>query len=97
MSGIALPARNRLQLVSQCSCPLLTQRSRYLAAMMQLPYRPEYAAFRVCKRCGVFEPFQDLTDECCLVLYGVQCQFGQGDDDVKPCPTTTLTSLVRSF
>ena len=31
--------------------------------------------FRVCNRCGCYEPFAGATDECCFTRYGEHCQF----------------------
>ena len=33
--------------------------------------------FRVCARCGVYEPFEGLTDDCCQVSFGVPCVFSE--------------------
>lgn len=32
---------------------------------------------RVCLKCGVFEVFQDMTDECCMTQTGKKCIFGE--------------------
>ena len=32
-------------------------------------------AMRSCRQCGRFEPFQDLTEECCWAVHGVRCVF----------------------
>ena len=32
-------------------------------------------AMRACIRCGCYEPFQDITDECCFQRHGTSCVF----------------------
>ena len=45
------------------------------------PVRQEQDRWRVCTRCGCYEPFQDKTDECCRVEFGLACVFA----DPEPC------------
>ena len=42
----------------------------------------ESTGLRVCKHCSVFEPFQNITDECCMTKYGVQCIFDDLELDI---------------
>ena len=37
--------------------------------------------WRVCARCGVFEPFQDRTEECCWRIDGSECIFHDPDHE----------------
>ena len=60
---------------------------------------------RVCINCGVFELFQDRTDECCWVTAGTRCVFidydmddggnggGEGDDRHPPSRKRTIQEL----
>jgi hypothetical protein len=41
-----------------------------------------------CKVCGVYEPFQRLTDECCLIKTNKHCIF-----DTPPIPSLALHNL----
>ncbi len=34
---------------------------------------------RVCVNCGVYEPFQNITDICCRTVHGVSCVFRDAD------------------
>ena len=68
-------------LVQQISASEMGLESRYPIDMIQLPYQQDFACYRVCKWCGVYEPFQDTTEECCKALYDLQCDFDQGNDD----------------
>ena len=36
---------------------------------------------RICRHCGVYEPHQDRTEECCLKIYGTKCSFPQGGSE----------------
>ena len=35
----------------------------------------EMRGFRTCRVCTVYEPFQDMTDECCWIVSGTRCVF----------------------
>jgi len=60
---------------------------------------------RVCINCGVYEPFQDRTEECCWVTAGTRCVFidydmddggnggGEGDDRHPPSRKRTIQEL----
>ena len=59
-AGRSTPRHTHARLLCTCVCFL---------------YQPTCATCIVCKWCGVYEPFQDQTEKCCLVVYGVQCEF----------------------
>ena len=44
--------------------------------------------FRVCIVCGVYEPFQFLTDECCMNERGQRCRFP--DPPAAPVDSSTI-------
>jgi hypothetical protein len=43
--------------------------------------------YRACFRCGCYEPFQDLTDECCFAETGKKCIFLRPPVDKFVCGT----------
>ena len=47
-----------------------------------------YRRTNVCIECGVLEPFQNMTEDCCWSQYGRICEF-------PPEPSTTTRSVFR--
>ena len=53
----------------------VTESSRTSRRNPNLVPLQNYAWMRSCLNCGCYEPFQDLTDECCYVIRGEHCVF----------------------
>ena len=41
-------------------------------------HEEQQAGWRVCGRCGCQEPFQGITEECCMKTEGRECVFADG-------------------
>ena len=50
-------------------------------------------AARVCKKCGVNEPLQDITDECCWVVSRQRCVFPTVGEDQSGASVNACLSL----
>ena len=48
-----------------------------------LNYATDGVPWSVCSRCGVFRPFANATEECCLNVIGIECTYGESDGEAQ--------------